>query len=135
MLIAKICPNAKTIVYGLRLILALPCFSNMMLFKAVPLCSYIHSPFCLILQQPNLPQCLSCCLPCFGLSYSPEGLGVVFRIVFSALHCAHQPGRWVGGQAKRAVVNEVWERGEIVMCIAVPDTCILAESNYHKLTY
>ena len=36
---------------------------------------------------------------------------------------------WVGGQAKRAVVNEVWERGEIVMCIAVPDTCILAESN------
>ena len=35
----------------------------------------------------------------------------------------------VGGQAKQAVVNEVWERGEIVMCIAVPDTCILAESN------
>ena len=25
--------------------------------------------------------------------------------------------------------NEVWERGEIVMCIAVPDTCILAKSN------
>ena len=35
----------------------------------------------------------------------------------------------MGRQAKRAVVNEVWERGEIVMCIAVPDTCILAESN------
>ena len=34
----------------------------------------------------------------------------------------------VGGQAKWAVVNEVWERGEIVMCIAVPDM-ILAESN------
>ena len=33
--------------------------------KAVSLCSYIHSPFCLILQ-PNLPQCLSCCLPYFG---------------------------------------------------------------------
>ena len=30
---------------------------------------------------------------------------------------------------KWAVVNEVWERGEIVMCIAVPDTCILAERN------
>ena len=31
-------------------------------------------------------------------------------------------GGWgVGGQAKRAV-NEVWERGEIVMCIAVSDT-------------
>ena len=38
-------------------------------------------------------------------------------------------GGWgAGGQAKRAV-NEVWERGEIVMCIAVSDTCILAESN------
>ena len=37
-------------------------------------------------------------------------------------------GGWVGGwgtggQAKQAVVNEVWERGEIVMCIAVPDMC------------
>ena len=38
-------------------------------------------------------------------------------------------GGGVGGQAKWAVVNKVWERGEIVMCIAVPDTCILAESN------
>ena len=33
------------------------------------------------------------------------------------------------GQAKWAVVNEVWERGEIVMCIAVPDMSILAENN------
>ena len=24
---------------------------------------------------------------------------------------------------------QVWERGEIVMCITVPDTCILAKSN------
>ena len=44
------------------------------------------------------------------------------------------PNNWVGGQgvgrqAKRPVVNEVWKRGEIVMCIAVPNTCILAESN------
>ena len=39
-------------------------------------------------------------------------------------------GGWrAGGQAKQAVVNEVWKRGEIVMCIAVPDTSILAESN------
>ena len=38
-------------------------------------------------------------------------------------------GRGVGRQAKQAVVNEEWERGEIVMCIAVPDTSILAESN------
>ena len=37
--------------------------------------------------------------------------------------------RWVGGQAKRAVVNEEWRRGEIVMCIAVPDTSILAKSS------
>ena len=35
----------------------------------------------------------------------------------------------MGGQAKQAVVNEEWERGDIVMCIAVPDTSILAESN------
>ena len=42
----------------------------------------------------------------------------------------HPSTRWgAGRQVKRAVVNEVWERGEIVMCIAVPDTCILAESN------
>ena len=38
-------------------------------------------------------------------------------------------GRGVGGQAKQAVVNEEWERGETVMCIAVPDMSILAESN------
>ena len=38
-------------------------------------------------------------------------------------------GQGAGGQAKQAVVNEVWERGEIVMCIAILDTCILAESN------
>ena len=38
-------------------------------------------------------------------------------------------GQGAGGQVKQAVVNEVWERGEIVMCIAVPDMCILAESN------
>ena len=38
-------------------------------------------------------------------------------------------GQGAGGQAKQAVVNEVWERGEIVMCIAVPDTCILASKN------
>ena len=37
-------------------------------------------------------------------------------------------GRGAGGQAKRAV-NQVWERGEIVMSIAVPDRCILAESD------
>ena len=36
-------------------------------FKPVFWCSYIHSPYCLILQ-PNLPQCLSCCLTCFGWS-------------------------------------------------------------------
>ena len=50
-----------------------------------------------------------------------------FKIVFSALH-------WVGGwgvarQAKQAVVNEEWERGDIVMCIAVPDMSILAKSS------
>ena len=28
---------------------------------------HTHSPYCLILQ-PNLPQCLSCCLTCFGWS-------------------------------------------------------------------
>ena len=32
-------------------------------------------------------------------------------------------GRGAGGQGKWAVVNKVWERGEIVMCIVVPDTC------------
>ena len=37
------------------------------LFKTVPPCSHTHSPYCLILQ-PNLPQCLSCCLKCFGWS-------------------------------------------------------------------
>ena len=35
--------------------------------KPVPQCSHTHSPYCLILQ-PNLPQCLSCCLTCFGWS-------------------------------------------------------------------
>ena len=36
----------------------------------------------------------------------------------------------MGGEwAKQAVVNEEWERGKIVMCIAVPDMSILAESN------
>ena len=34
-----------------------------------------------------------------------------------------------GRQAKQAVVNKEWERGEIVMCIAVPDTSILADIN------
>ena len=39
-------------------------------------------------------------------------------------------GGWgAGRQAKQAVVNEVWERGEIVMYITVPDMCIVAESN------
>ena len=38
-------------------------------------------------------------------------------------------GGEAGGQAKRAVVNEEWERGEIVMCIAIPDTSILAKSS------
>ena len=35
--------------------------------KPVSRCSHIHSPYCLILQ-PNLPQCLSCCLTCFEWS-------------------------------------------------------------------
>ena len=35
--------------------------------KPVLQCSHTHSPYCLILQ-PNLPQCLSCCLTCFGWS-------------------------------------------------------------------
>ena len=39
------------------------------------------------------------------------------------------PINWVGGQAKWAVVNEEWERGEIVICIAVPNTSILAKTN------
>ena len=30
---------------------------------------------------------------------------------------------------KWTAVNEEWERSEIVMCIAVPDMSILAESN------
>ena len=38
-----------------------------LVLKAVSQCSHIHSPYCLILQ-PNLPQCLSCCLTCFGWS-------------------------------------------------------------------
>ena len=37
------------------------------LLKPVLQCSHTHSPYCLILQ-PNLPQCLSCCLTCFGWS-------------------------------------------------------------------
>ena len=92
--------------------------------KAVSLCSQIHSPYCLILQ-PNLPQCLSCCLG----GASPPGAWVWFlKIVFSASHCAHQLGGWAGKQSGQ-YVNEVWERREIVMCIAIPDTCILAKSN------
>ena len=35
--------------------------------KPVLQCSHTHSPYCLILQ-PNRPQCLSCCLTCFGWS-------------------------------------------------------------------
>ena len=69
----------------------------------------------------------------FWVELAPGGgLGCGFsKIVFSALHCAHQLGGWAGAgrQAKWAVVNEVWGRGEIVKCIAVPDKCILAESN------
>ena len=57
--------------------------------------------------------------------------GAMDVIVSLSLRSTHQPGGWVGagGQAKWAVVNEEWKRGEIVMCIAVPDTSILAESN------
>ena len=69
----------------------------------------------------------------FWVELAPRGLGCGFsKIVFSALHCAHQPGGWAGGgRASEAGnrVNQVWERGEIVMSIAVPDRCILAESN------
>ena len=67
----------------------------------------------------------------FWVELTPQGLGCGFSktVVFQRYIA---PINWVGGwgwvdkQAKRAVVNE---RGEIVMCIAVPDTCILAESN------
>ena len=66
-------------------------------------CAHKYTPYCLILQ-PNLPQCLICCLTCFGWSWSPQGLGCGFsNIVFSVLYCTHQPGRGVGGQAKRAI--------------------------------
>ena len=42
-------------------------YCNTASVKPVPQCSHTHSPYCLILQ-PNLPQCLSCCLTCFGWS-------------------------------------------------------------------
>ena len=73
--------------------------------KPVPQCSHTHSPYCLILQ-PNLPQCLSCCLTCFGWSYPPGGLGVVFEDSFFQRYIApinQVGGRGVGGQAKRAI--------------------------------
>ena len=66
----------------------------------------------------------------FWLELAPQGLGCGFsKIVFLSVTLRPSTG-WVGrGQAKQGVVNEMWERGEIVMCITVPDTCILAESN------
>ena len=34
----------------------------------------------------------------FSVELAPRGLGCGFsKIVFSALHCAHQPGGWAGG--------------------------------------
>ena len=48
-------------------IIKIPSLGNIELVKTVPPCSHTHSPCCLILQ-PNLPQCLSCCLTCFGWS-------------------------------------------------------------------
>ena len=46
---------------------------------------------------------------------------------FLSEFAASLPTGWVGGQVKWAVINGQWERGEIAMCIAVPDTSILAE--------
>ena len=40
--------------------------------------------------------------------------------------------RGVGRQAKQAVVNEVWERGEIVMCITLDVHCLQTASMYTK---
>ena len=59
---------------------------------------------------------------------------MVFQRYFSLLHCAHQLGGWgrVGKQIKVGSSNEEWERGEIVMYIAVPDTSILAKSSQTK---
>ena len=53
-------------------------------------------------------------------------MGVVFKKFFQCyIMPINRVGRWgVGGQANRVVVNEEWERGEIVMCIAIPDTSI-----------
>ena len=51
-----------------------------------------------------------------------------FRKYF--FQCYIVPTNRVGeGQEKQAVVKEKWERGEIVICIAVPATSILAKSS------
>ena len=66
----------------------------------------------------------------FWVELAPPGAWVwFFKDSFFSVTLRPSLGGWVGRQAKRAVVNEVWERGEIVMCIAIPDMCILAESN------
>ena len=52
-----------------------------------------------------------------------------FKIVVFSVTLRPSTGQGAGRQAKRAVVNEEWERDEIVTCITVPDTSILAESN------
>ena len=57
---------------------------------------------------------------------------MVFEDSFFSITLRPSTG-WVGGgrAGKRSGqwVNQVWERGEIAMSIAVPDRCILAESN------
>ena len=69
------------------------CHSMTLFFiKPVPLCSYIHSPFC----SPIFHSVLAVICHVLG-GASPPGAWVwFFKIVFSALHCAHQLGGWVG---------------------------------------
>ena len=64
--------------------------------KPVSWSSHIHSPYCLILQ-PNLPQCLSCCLTCFG----PPGAWVWFlKIIFFQRYIVpiNRVGGWGAGR-------------------------------------
>ena len=78
------------------------------IFKAVSLCSYIHSPFCL--------SVLAVAWHVLG-GASPLGAWVWFfkDSFFSALHCAHLLGGWVDGrQASEAGSSKqgVGKRGD-----------------------
>ena len=96
-----LCSSKNLVRYWQDLGKILERFLERFFYRAASLCSHIHSPYCLILQ-PNLPQCLSCCLM-FWVELAPRGLGCGFsKIVFFSVTLCPSTG-WVGRQTKRTI--------------------------------